>query len=304
MPTGEKNKIAARKIKNVTYLGAAVNLSLSILKTIIGFISGSAALITDGVHSLSDLITDFAVLLGSHFGAKQPDHDHPYGHGRMETFSSLFIAIVLILIAAAMIYKSSMAIAQTTSAAENIQNISILAIIAAVVSIIAKEIVYRITTKTAQQTRSSALYANAWHHRSDAASSVAVLIGLSVQKFGYPHGDKIAAVVVAIMIILAASRIIAQCLHEFAEKSVDDKIIAQIKKIIIQKKSIQHWHRLRTRSVGREIFMDLHILVKPELTIAQAHQIAEDLENTIHSQIPNPVNITVHIEPDFPHLRK
>ncbi len=302
MHPSEKNRIAAGKIKKVTYIGAAVNLSLSILKIIIGLISGSLAVITDGVHSLSDLVTDFAVLLGSHLGAKEPDPEHPYGHGRMETFSSLFIAIILIIVAAAMVYNASMAIARTDPG--QIQKISLFATLVALISVIAKEAVYRITRNAAEQTKSTALYANAWHHRSDAASSVVVLIGLSAQQLGYPQGDNIAAIIVGILIIFAGARIITECIHEFAERSVDDKIVSRIKDIIIEKKNIKHWHRLRTRSAGREIFIDLHILVEPRLNIAQAHEIAEDLENTLHAQISNPVNITVHIEPDLPHLRK
>jgi cation diffusion facilitator family transporter len=172
------------------------------------------------------------------------------------------------------------------------------------VSVAAKELLYRATRKIAVATGSSALYANAWHHRSDALSSVAVVIGFVAMKFGYAHGDHVATIAVGLMIILVAVKIIEGCLHEFAERAVDSGTMEQIKQIIGAEQRIRQWHKLRTRSVGREIFMDLHILVDPQLNITEAHEISEALEDTMHAQMARPVNITVHVEPDKPELRK
>jgi len=294
-----KQKNVGRQIKSVTNLGIATNTALFIIKLIVGFLSGSISLIADGVHSFSDMITDVAVLLGLHFGSKQPDRSHPYGHGRAETFSAGFIALFLFFVGSTMIYYAAVDIAKG-----NVTIPHTAVLIVAIVSIIAKELLYRATKRVAIRTHSTALYANAWHHRSDAFSSVAVLIGFISLKFGFDYGDQIAAVAVGLMIILVAVHVISDCLRELTEGAVDSGTIEHIENIINANSSIRRWHKLRSRTVGREVFLDLHILVGPDLTIAAAHEIAESLESTLHEQISRPVNITVHIEPDIPALRK
>ena len=295
----DKQQIAGKQIKSITYIGMVVNIALAVIKIVIGFFAASLALVADGIHSLSDLATDVAVLLGLRLGSKAPDQSHPYGHGRAETFSAALIALILILVGGVMIYYAAMAIArdEVTSPKTGV-------LIAAIVSIAAKEWLYRATKKVAIQSHSAALYANAWHHRSDALSSVAVALGFISLEFGFGHGDQIAAIAVGLMIIWVGFRVISDSLYELTESSVDADTIEHIKDIINDDSSIRQWHKLRTRTVGREVFLDLHILVDPALSIADAHQIAEDLEKTLDEQINRPVNITVHIEPDIPALRK
>jgi len=295
----QKQKIAGKQIKSITNLGIATNITLFILKTLVGFLAGSIALIADGIHSLSDMATDLVVLLGVHFGSKEPDQSHPYGHGRAETFSAGFIALFLVFVGSAFVYYAAVAITQSTVAEPGAA-----VLITAVVSIIVKESLYRLTRRAAIKTHSSALYANAWHQRSDALSSVAVVIGFVSLKFGFVYGDRIAAMAIGVMIILVAIRIIGDCLRELTESAVDAGTIEHIKRIINSNSSIHQWHRLRTRTVGREAFLDLHILVDPDLNIAAAHEIAESLENALHEQIARPLNNTVHVEPDMPALRK
>ncbi|MBL7106345.1 MAG: cation transporter [Phycisphaerae bacterium] len=288
------------QIRKITYVGIFVNVFLSIAKLAVGLISGSMALFADGIHSLSDMATDVAVLIGVHFGSKEPDLKHPYGHGRLETFSAVLIAFILLLVGGGMIYKASIDIESFPC-----KNPGWIAIIVALISIISKEILYQLTKRVAVKTHSSALYANAWHHRSDALSSVAVLIGLmSVVLFDFRYGDRIAAIAVGLMIILMSLKIIADCFQEFNEASVDPEIIENIENIISSDPSIRQWHQLRTRLIGREVFLDLHILVDDNLNITEAHQIAENLENSLHRQIPRPINIVVHVEPDKPKFRK
>jgi cation diffusion facilitator family transporter len=237
--------------------------------------------------------------LGLRLSSKKPDQHHPYGHGRAETFSAGLIALILIVVGGAMIYHATMAIARDEMTTPRFG-----VLLAATLSIAAKEWLYRVTQKAAIRSKSPALYANAWHHRSDALSSIAVVIGFISLKFGFTHGDQTAAAAVGLMIILVGVRIIGDCLRELAESAIDTDTIEHIKKIINSDSSIRHWHQLRTRTVGREVFIDLHILVDPELNIAAAHEIAERLENALHEEISRPVNITVHIEPDTPELRK
>ena len=291
-------------IRRVTYAGMLVNIFLAVLKSVVGLVVGSISLFADGIHSFSDLLTDIAVLIGVRLGAKGPDSEHPYGHGRLETFSATFVAVVLILVGAGMVYKASGDIAKMHSAGVQGVKISSWVIWISLLSVISKEVVYRWTRKVAVDTNSTALYANAWHHRSDAFSSVAVVVGAIAVKFGYPHGDQLGAIVVGIMIILVGVKVIDGCISEFSERAVDVRTIEHIEKIIKSENRICHWHKLRTRSVGREIFLDLHILVASELTITEAHEIADSLERTLHEQMPQPVNVMIHIEPDVPHMRK
>jgi cation diffusion facilitator family transporter len=294
-----KQIIAGRQIKSVTYLGMVINVALTIIKIVIGLLSGSLALLADGIHSLSDIATDAVVLLGLRLSSKEPDQHHPYGHGRAETFSAGLVALILIVVGGGMIYHATMAIAR-----EEMTTPRFGVLIVAMFSIAAKEWLYRVTQKAAIRSNSPALYANAWHHRSDAFSSIAVVIGFISLKFGFGHGDQTAAAAVGLMIIFVGVRVIGNCLRELAESAIDTDTIEHIKKIINSDSSIRHWHKLRTRTVGREVFIDLHILVDPELNIAAAHEIAERLENALHEEISRPVNITVHIEPDTQELRK
>ena len=295
----QKNQIVVKEIKSVTNLAIVANIVLFVFKLTGGILSGSIALIADGIHSLSDMTTDMAVLLGVHFGSKKPDSKHPYGHGRLETFSAGFISLFLVFVGGAMIYYAGMDIAKG-----DVTNFSWPVILVAIVSIVVKESLYRRTKRLAIKTHSPALYANAWHQRSDALSSVAVVVGFAALKAGFDYGDQIAAVVVGMMIILVAVPMMGECLRELTESSVDRTTIEHIKNIINANSSIRHWHKLRTRTVGREVFLDLHILVDPNLSIAAAHEISESLEKDLHKKIARPVNITIHIEPDMPELRK
>jgi cation diffusion facilitator family transporter len=300
-PITQQNNAAIRR---VTYWGMLINVVLSAFKSIGGLAVGSISLFADGIHSLSDLLTDVAVLVGVHFGSKEPDSEHPYGHGRLETFSTAFVAAILILVGCGMIYKASGDIARMHAEGIEKVTISTWVIWIALLSVISKEVLYQWTRIVAVRVNSSAVYANAWHHRSDALSSVAVIIGAIAVKFGYPHGDQLGAIVVGIMIILVGIKVIDGCIREFSERAVDARTVEQIQTIIESEKRIRSWHKLRTRSVGREIFFDLHILVDPQLNITDAHEIAECLERSLHEQMSQPVNVMVHIEPDLPEMRK
>ncbi len=298
-PNDNKRETSGRKIKSITYVGAVINLSLSALKFVIGYFAGSLALVADGVHSLSDLATDAAVLLGVRLGAKAADRSHPYGHGRAETLAAGLIAVVLILVGGATIYYATISIAK-----DEVMVPRIAVLIVAVASIVSKEWLYRVTRRVAVKSHSASLYANAWHHRSDALSSVAVGVGFISLLFGFGHGDRVAAIAVGLMIVWVAVRVVGETLQEITEGAVDQATIDHVKRIINANSAIRHWHQLRTRMVGREVFLDVHILVDPDLNVAAGHEIAQSLEDALDEQIARPVNITVHIEPDIPQLRK
>ena len=300
----ERIKAANRQIRQVTYLGIVANIILAIVKGAVGLLAGSMALVADGIHSISDMVTDVALLLGVHFGSKEPDPEHPYGHGRLETFSEAFIAVALIVVGGLLIQRASVAIARLHSAQSDASEVGWAVVWVAALSVATKEVLYRMTRKVAVKTNSSALYANAWHHRSDALSSVAVVIGFISLKLGYDHGDQVATIAVGLLIILVGAKMFVGCLEEFSERAVDSDTVEQIERIIGAEERIRQWHKLRTRNVGREIFADLHILVDPQLDITAAHEIASALEEAMQARLARPVNITVHIEPDRPELRE
>jgi len=187
---------------------------LFLLKIIFGIIAGSISLVADGIHSLSDMATDFGVMLGVYLGSRKPDQSHPYGHGRAETFTAMFISLFLLIVGAGMIYYAAVGIAKQQYIKPEL---SILVVV--VISIVSKEVLYQITKKTAVKYHSAALYANAWHQRSDALSSIAVAIGFITLKFGYKYGDRLAAIAVGLMVILVAVKIIGQCLGELSERA-------------------------------------------------------------------------------------
>ncbi len=299
MPVNSKHDIAARQIRSVTYLGMVVNVILAIMKMAIGLTVSSLAMVADAIHSLSDLVTDAVVLVGARLGAREPDLSHPYGHGRLETFSAVLVALILMAVGAAMVYQATVSIARNESTAPHW---GILA--GALLSILGKEWLYRVTRKVAVRVHSAAIYANAWHHRSDALSSVAVLIGFIALEAGFGHGDQLAAIAVGLMVVFVGGKVISDSLTELTEGAVDPATVDHIKTIISATPAIRDWHRLRTRTVGREVFLDVHILVDPALNVAAAHEISEKLEKTLDEQISRPVNITVHIEPDLPSFRR
>lgn len=300
-----RHEIANRKIRRVTYLGVWVNVGLSVVKMAVGLLTGSLALVADGIHSFSDFATDIALLIGVHWGGKKPDETHPFGHGRIETFVTVLMGVGLAFLGGGMIYKAAIEINRTNVAGDIPVHIGAGVIWTACLAVLAKEWLYRITKRVAMETHSAMVYANAWEHRSDVLSSIAVIFGaISVRYWNYPHGDQIAAIVVGLMILLVAVKILGDCFHEFSERTVDAETLQQIQLLITKHPGVQQWHRLRTRLVGREVFLDVHILVNAELNIKDAHAVAESLETAMIENISRPINVMVHIEPDLPELRK
>jgi cation diffusion facilitator family transporter len=289
----QKNAEAFNQIIKVTWLGIIINVTLVIAKIITGILVSSMAMIADGFHSLSDLVTDFAIILGVHISKKEPDEDHPYGHSWAENFITVFTAIPLAVAGGYMILK-----AVTSIAEHKITKIGYPVLTVAVIAIILKEYSFVITKRVAIRLSSSMLYANAWDHRSDALSSLAVAIGAVASIFGLDYADQIATIIVGLMIIFVAAKILRDAMSQFTARAVDEKTNQQIRQIIASQPQIRNWHKLRTRTVGRELFMDLHILVDPTLSVTEAHKISELLENEMHRQIPQPVNIVIHIEPN------
>ena len=282
-----------KKIRTITLWGSLLNVVLMALKIISGLLIKSSALVADGFHSLSDLVTDFLVLLGTKLSSRPADETHPYGHKKFETISSQLMALILFAIGVGFILSSGGAIIRHE---HNFPGVIVL--IVAVISVFSKEVLFYKTRKVSRETESAALYANAWHHRSDSLSSVAVLLGGAASLFGWGHGDQMATLVVGFMICGVGAKIFYECVIELTETSADKESIQTISQILSEQTDIAAWHALRTRSLGRELFLDVHICVNPWLSVQEGHDISHRLESEIKKKLSKPVNILVHIEPD------
>jgi cation diffusion facilitator family transporter len=283
----------------ITLIGIAINVLLLSLKLLFGFISGSAGLIADGIHSASDMATDLAVLGGMHLARRAADDEHPYGHGRFETLAGGVVAAVLILVGAFIAWEGVVALQ-----AGHVHYPGVPVLFVAGLSIVAKEWLYRRTIRVAREVDSAALHANAWHHRSDALSSIAVLAGGIGGLAGWGQADHFAGLIVGLMIIAAGGRTLLVVLHELTEGGVPRDELAKIESAIETVEGTREWHDLRTRRVGRETFIDLHVLVDPGLSITDAHRISSDVEHALRCACNRPANVTVHIEPDVEEQRK
>lgn len=294
MKTTDKMLIKEReaKARAVTLWGALINLLLMAVKVFSGLIIKSSALIADGFHSLSDLGTDFVVLAGTRLSSRPPDDAHPYGHKRFETLSTQIVGFVLLVVGAGFIWRSGMAIFRGE---KNFPGGLVLVV--AGISVVAKEILFFWTRKISRETHSTALYANAWHHRSDSLSSLAVLAGGVASLLGWGYADNAATVVVGLMIVGVAGRILYEGLIEITEHSADKASIAKISNILSAEQDVLDWHALRTRRVGGELFIDLHLLVDPEISVTDSHEICERVEEKIDVGLKKPVNVLIHCEP-------
>lgn len=283
-----------KKIRSITLWGALLNIFLMILKIFSGILIRSSALIADGIHSFSDLATDIVVLIGTRLSHRPPDETHPYGHGKMETIASQLIALTLVVLSVGLIWSAG------TSIYRHEQNYpGFMVLIVAVVSVISKEIIFFMTRKISRLTGSVILYANAWHHRSDSLSSVAVLIGGVVCLFGWGYADQAATIVVGFMIMGVAGKIFFEGFMELSEHSADSESIRRIERVLSEEKEVSSWHALRTRKLGAELFVDVHVLVDPKLSVLESHNISAKIEKEIKQKLSKPVNVLVHIEPSM-----
>jgi len=290
----EKYSNDLQLVKRVTYWGMATNILLSLLKLGGGLLVGSVALIADGVHSFSDLFTDVVVLISNRAAKRPPDFNHPYGHGKFETIGSIIIGMVLLIIGGGVAYNAISSLIQ-----QQVRFPGPLVVIIAATSVLLKEILFQITRKAAVKINSSSLYANAWHHRSDALSSIAVLIGGCLNLVGFGHGDQIAGMVVGLMVFAVAGKIIFEAFKELSEHALDEKLLAEIKDILDSHQKIDTWHQLRTRKIGPEFFVDMHILVDPEMSVGESHRLTVDVERKIANSVHLPINVLIHVEPNL-----
>lgn len=278
--------------EGVTFGGILVNLSLTLLKVAAGVSGRSSALIADALHSLSDLASDIVVLFGYRVGGMPGDERHPYGHGKVETMCTLAVGSMLIAVGLGMGWTAAASVAAKT---ENIPGFFALG--AAVASIVAKEILYRVTARVANDTGSRLLLANAWHHRSDALSSIAALIGVAGARLGSPWMDPAAAAVVCVFIVKVGIDLGWNATQELIDASVDEDLIDKLKKTVLSVRGIAGCHNLKARRLGKDILVDVDIEVDPELNVVQGHDLSRQVRLALLKGVKNVRDAMVHVEP-------
>ncbi|PMR74890.1 cation diffusion facilitator family transporter [Billgrantia endophytica] len=286
--------IRTREAHKVTLIGAMVDLIVGSMKIVAGWLVGSAALIADGIHSFSDLVTDGFVLAATHFGRQAPDSNHPYGHGRIETLATLWLGSVLIFVAGGIAWASLARLID----GDPIPAPGFWAIGIAVVALIAKEWIYRYTMRVAKRVNSRLLEANAWHSRSDALSTVVVLIGLLAAQFGVGWMDAVAAIVVGIMVGQVGGRLLWESSQELIDTALPTADRERMRTIAEAVPGVDGVHDLRTRSLGSHDVLDLHIVVAPRLTVSEAHEIGNQVSRHLRDAFPNLADVTFHIDPE------
>ena len=288
-----------KQIFRVTLLGSVANLLLVVFKFIAGIVGHSAAMIADAVHSLSDFITDIIVIIFVAISGKPEDSDHSYGHGKYETLATAVIGIILFFVGVGILISGIKAIVGALQG-EPLQAPSLLALIAAVISIVVKEALYRYTVKRGKALDSSSVVANAWHHRSDALSSIGTAIGIGGAVFlgeQWRILDPIAAVVVSIFIIKVAVELIKPCIDELVERSLPEEVEQRIHALILQSPQVSSPHHLRTRRIGGYIAIEVHIRMDGQISLSEAHQVASDIERRLKAEFGEKTHIGIHMEP-------
>lgn len=282
------------EINRITYASILINVLLSSVKIFTGIIGNSKSAVADGVHSLSDLSTDLAILIGVKFWTAPPDENHPYGHGRIETLVTVFIGIILIVVGLSIGYE-----AISTLRDSHLEKPKWISLIGIAFSIILKELLFRWTIRVGKRLKSSSLIANAWHHRSDSFSSIPALIAVSVSIIfpGLEFIDHIGAVIVAFIIIKVSLGILFSSFQELTDCGISKKDIDNIKSISMQIQGVKEVHAVRSRKYNSGNYIDLHVLVDESLSVKRGHDIAEEVKVSLIEKGPSVVDAVVHIEP-------
>lgn len=288
-----------RTIYKVTLLGSLVNMLLVVIKFIFGILGCSAAMIADAVHSMSDLITDVIVVIFVKLSNKPQDEDHDYGHGKYETLATSLVGMALLFVGVMILYSGAENIYRAISG-EVLRQPGLVALFAAIISVVLKEWAYRFTIRTGQKVNSQAVIANAWHHRSDAFSSIGTSLGIGGAIF---LGDKwvvldpIAAVIVSLFIIKTACVLIKRAFDELLEKSLPAEIEAQIMTLAEQEAGVSEIHNLRTRRIGNHIAMEMHLRMSGDTSLYIAHQRTCEIEKRLREHFGADTLINIHVEP-------
>jgi cation diffusion facilitator family transporter len=282
----------ARAASRSTWVSVAVNLVLSVVQIAVGILAKSQALVADGIHTLSDLIADFVVLFANHHSQKDADDAHPYGHQRFETAASLVLGVLLLAVGVGMLWA---ALGKLESP-ETIPTVHIVALWVAAGALVAKEGLFRYMLTVAKRVKSSMLVANAWHARSDAASSLVVGVGIVGNLAGYPILDPIAALIVGLLVLKMGAKFAWDALHDLVDRAVDQQEVAAIRATLVDTPGVIGVHDLRTRKMGDMIVVDAHLEVDADITVEAGHDIAVAAQQRVR-QRHRVLNLMTHVDP-------
>lgn len=292
IPEGISRDARYRETVKVTLVGSAVDLLLGVVKIVIGVAGHSQALIADGIHSLSDLATDFIVLYAAKHSSHKADKEHPYGHERIETVATVILGVALIAVAIGIAYHAL----QRMFHPEQLLQPSFWVLVVAVISVISKELIYHYTMRVARKHNSAMLRANAWHSRSDAVSSIIVVVGVIGTMAGLPYLDALAAIGVAFMIAKIGWELGWSSLQELVDTGLEQHRVDAIRQIILGTAGVCSLHMLRTRMMGGMALVDVHVQVDPDLTVSEGHHISETVRRQLIQEIPEVSDVMVHID--------
>lgn len=302
METKEREK----RIYRVTLMGSVVNVILLVFKFIAGILGGSAAMIADAVHSLSDFLTDIVVIAFVRISSKPEDEDHDYGHGKYETLATSIIGLALLMVGLYIFYNGARQIWDVMHGAE-IEQPGLVALIAAIVSILLKEWTYRFTVSVGKKVESQAVIANAWHHRSDALSSIGTAIGIGgaiLLGKGWAVLDPVAALVVSVFIVKTALGLLTTSSGELLEKSLPKEVEKKIVDIVESEPEVSEVHHLCTRRIGNNIAIEMHIRMPGEISLKDFHTRASDIERMLRQHFGEHTHINLHVEPLNPKKKR
>ena len=301
METERNNDTARRErsIYRVTILGSIVNLLLLVFKFAAGILGHSAAMVADAVHSLSDFVTDIIVLLFVRISNKPQDESHDYGHGKYETLATALIGVILFFVGLGILWNGGMSIWNVIQG-QPLEAPGSMALVAALVSIVAKELLYQYTVLVGKRVDSQAVVANAWHHRSDALSSIGTALGIGgaiLLGDDWRVLDPIAAVVVSLFILKMAYKLVVPSFEELMDRSLSEEIEADIRKVLLEFPEASQPHNLRTRRIGNNCSVDVHIRMDGNLTLAHSHEITRAMEQRLRELLGQGTFINIHVEP-------
>ncbi|MBD3332472.1 cation diffusion facilitator family transporter [candidate division GN15 bacterium] len=279
----------------VLVVGLLANLLLVALKGWVGMMARSQALIADAVHSISDVVTDIVSLVGLWWGRQEEDAEHPWGHGRIETFAGMLVGILLIAAAVGIAYSATRSLISG-----HVAPASRWVLLAAAISLIIKEAMYWYTVVVGRRLGSMVLIANAWHHRSDALSSLAVLIGAGASFLNpdWAWADPLAAIVVAYFVARVGIKLVHQSFREFVDAAPDPQLVERIRLVAADVPGVRDAHDIRSRSSGGQVFVEIHLVVDPGITVSEGHRIAKEVEAAIKNGIDQVTRVITHIDPD------
>lgn len=286
--------MAERLKRRASLVGALVNILQTAIKLTFGILGQSAALVADGIHSLSDLLSDLLVIIAVRFGSRAADPDHPYGHRRFETIATVILGLSLVAIGAAIIWH----VLERVHHPEHLPTPEPMTLGIAALSILLNEWLYHYTKRIAKTTRSKLLLANAWHQRSDALSSLVVLCGIVGVLQGYPFADAVAAAVVALMVAKIGLNLVFDSIKELVDTSLPPSLVAQIRQVILSVEGVKGIHLLRTRRMGEDAYIDAHIVVDPRITVSEGHCIGDAVRDVLISRFDDVLDVLVHVDPE------